>query len=231
MEYAAARVHTIARRGCVICMTVQSARLRDMHNCTAYATARSSRLHDLHDCAIRMSAWPARLRDLRDCKSARLRHSSRPPTFAATPRLRCINIRRTPVVDWIGFQRLIPNPVRTAVRRSTRPQTAANRERRNSGLSNPAHQLRSGTHHQFRRNPRFKSNLAPQSPNWSTGNGHCGRRFQPRPHENSGIPRFVDYHRPAAQPGTHRFQCSPRTESDIGVQFPNQSMETDSPAD
>ena len=79
-----------------------------------------------------MSAWPARLRDLRDCKSARLRHSSRPPTLAATPRLRCINICRTPVVDWIGFQRLIPNPVRTAVRRNTRPQTVPSRERRNT---------------------------------------------------------------------------------------------------
>lgn len=50
---------------------------------------------------------------------------------------------------------------------------------------------------------RTKSNLDGQSPNWSTGSGHCGRRFQPRPHENSGTPRLFDHSQPAAQPGAH----------------------------
>lgn len=50
---------------------------------------------------------------------------------------------------------------------------------------------------------RTKPNLEVQSPNWSTGSGHCGRRFQPRPHENSGTPRLFDHSQPVAQPGTH----------------------------
>ncbi len=50
---------------------------------------------------------------------------------------------------------------------------------------------------------RTKSNLDGQSPNWSTGSGHCGRRFQPRPHENGGTPRLFDHSQPAAQPGAH----------------------------
>lgn len=50
---------------------------------------------------------------------------------------------------------------------------------------------------------RTKSNLDGQSPNWSTGSGHCGRRFQPRPHENSGTPRLFDHSQPVAQLGTH----------------------------
>ena len=48
-----------------------------------------------------------------------------------------------------------------------------------------------------------KSNLDGQSPNWSTGSGHCGRRPQPRPHENGGIPRLFDYGQPVARLGTH----------------------------
>ena len=50
---------------------------------------------------------------------------------------------------------------------------------------------------------RTKSNLDGQSPNWSTGSGHCGRRFQPRSHENSGTPRLFDHSQPVAQLGTH----------------------------
>ena len=173
-----------------------------------------------------MSAWPARLRDLRDCKSARLRHSSRPPTLAATPRLRCINICRTPVVDWIGFQRLIPNPVHdnATTANALNPHPAGKGGIR--GSRTPLTSCAAG---------HITNSTAIHGPNpISTANLRISPRVvvtaanshRPHPVGNSGILRFFDYRRSVAQPRTHRFQCSPRPESDFGVRFPNQPTET-----
>ena len=63
------------------------------------------------------------------------------------------------------------------------------------------------------------------------GNRRFGSGRKPHPSGNGGIPRFFDYRRSVAQSDTHRFQCSPRPESDFGVRFPNQSTKTSNPAD
>ena len=217
-------------RDCTIRTAMQSARLRDMHDCMAYATARPSRLYDLHDCAICMSAWPARLCDFSDCKSTRLRQFSRPPTFAATPRLRCIGICRTPVVDWIGFQRLIPDPVHDNATTANVPNTHPAGKGGIRGSRTPLTSCAAG---------HITNSTAIHGPNpISTANLRISPRVvvaaanshRPHPVGNGGILRFFDYRRPVAQLGTHRSQCSPRPESDIGVRFPNQPTETGGPA-
>ncbi|KFJ00233.1 hypothetical protein BPORC_1004 [Bifidobacterium porcinum] len=63
-------------------------------------------------------------------------------------------------------------------------------------------------------------------PNRSIRPAAAARTREPRPTRKDGIPWFVDDDRPVVQLGTRCFQCSPRTESDFGVRFPNQSVET-----
>ncbi len=149
-----------------------------------------------------MSAWPARLRDLRDCKSARLRHSSRPPTLAATPRLRCINICRTPVVDWIGFQRLIPNPVHdnATTANALNPHPAGKGGIR--GSRTPLTSCAAG---------HITNSTAIHGPNpISTANLRISPRVvvtaanshRPHPVGNSGILRFPDHDQPVSKPAT-----------------------------
>lgn len=50
---------------------------------------------------------------------------------------------------------------------------------------------------------RTKSNLDGQSPNQSKTAAPATDNRRPHTAGNSGIPRFVDYNRPIAQPGTH----------------------------
>lgn len=128
----------------------------------------------------------------------------------------------------------IPNPtpdLRTSPR--TPPQRRAETADTNPETAEPCGPRTSASQPPNRPRPRSrtKSNLGPRFQVQSTGAAPAANRHRPQPAGNSGIPQFFDHHRPVAQQGTQRFQCSPRPESDFGVRFPNRSAETGNPAD
>ena len=103
---------------------------------------------------------------------------------------------------------LVPNPIsrsdpRISPRKQAALQTDTIRINPETAESRGPQTKTSQPPNRPRPRNRTKSNLDGQSPNWSTGSGHCGRRFQPRPHENSGTPRLFDHSQPVAQLGTH----------------------------
>ena len=179
-------------------MTVQSACLHGPHDYVIYATANP------HDCGIPQGRRPW------------LRHQGSDASTSAAP------------PSWTGSGFNVRFPIQSArpsvATRARKPHPAENGGIRGSRA--PLTSCAAGhiTNSTAIRGPNPISHPNPRiSPRVvvTAANSH-----RPHPVGNSGILRFFDYRRSVAQPRTHRFQCSPRPESDFGVRFPNQPTET-----
>ena len=103
---------------------------------------------------------------------------------------------------------LDPNPIsasdsRISLRKQVVRQAGTIRVNPETAESRGSQTMTSQPPNRPRPRSRTKPNLAPESPNQSKTAAPATDNRRPHTVGNSGIPRFVDYNRPVAQPGAH----------------------------
>lgn len=103
---------------------------------------------------------------------------------------------------------LDPNPIsasdsRISLRKQVVRQAGTIRVNPETAESRGSQTMTSQPPNRPRPRSRTKPNLAPESPNQSKTAAPATDNRRPHTAGNGGIPRFVDYNRPVAQPGAH----------------------------